>query len=573
MSPNPPSSQEEQLPRDLAGVYRLTHSIGHGGMGVVYGGEHLALQRKVAVKMMRMAFAENADVRDQALKRFLREARALASVDSAHVVHVHDFGRTEADEYYLVMDYIEGASLHDMLRRFGKFPPELALHMGLQIAKAIEAAHKTGIIHRDLKPSNVMVAEKEGSAFYAIVLDFGLAKSLQGDETVLTQTGHAIGTADTMAPEQIKEGDQVDHRCDIYSTGVILYNLTTGKRLFDAANFTAMCFNHVYEKPVPPIERIKDTSISPAFNDVIMKCLEKAPDDRFQSMQELHDALNGLPDQRPISADIAKKMPLREDKDDLPASKSDAGQASSEGAALQEEFFDANTLDHATSSAFNEPGSVDVTVRPNQSNWPHGSTPTQAKEQNPTVPDGTAWTESGVHQTAPTQENVLMTTSAPIQQGRAWFLPTVVVVLIVGVGAMLYMQNQQIQNIAQQRATDRPIQEEKAPPPKAEAIKTETVTPPKAAAKTEPVPPTPAAPAAQAAPAPPKKEPPKARTKKAQKKKGKKEVQKKEAAAPPPKTPAKAAKKEKPQNPFMRQFTDDKKKEKKKNGFIRLNTN
>ena len=112
-------------------------------MGVVYGGEHLALQRQVAVKMMRLALADKPELKEQALKRFLREARALASVDSPHVVHVHDFGRTEQDDYYLVMDYIEGGSLHDLLRRFGKFPAALAVHIGIQVAKAIGAAHHT----------------------------------------------------------------------------------------------------------------------------------------------------------------------------------------------------------------------------------------------------------------------------------------------------------------------------------------------------------------------------------------------------------------------------------------------
>ena len=563
MSPQPPTSQEEQLPRDLAGVYRLTHSIGHGGMGVVYGGEHLALQRKVAVKMMRMAFAENADVRDQALKRFLREARALASVDSTHVVHVHDFGRTEADEYYLVMDYIEGASLHEMLRRFGKFPPELALDLGMQIARAIEAAHKTGIIHRDLKPSNVMVADKEGNPFYAIVLDFGLAKSLTGDETVLTQTGHAIGTADTMAPEQIKEGDVVDHRCDIYSTGVILYNLTTGKRLFDAANFTAMCFNHVYEKPVPPIQRIENAGITPAFNDVIMKCLEKDPKDRFQSMQALHDALKALPDRRDIAPDIVAKMPLLEKTEDRPATKSDAGHASSQGAALQEEFFEAATLDHGTSSAFNEPGSVDLQVRNNSGSWPLDSAPTKPRQQEPTVPDGASWTEAGVHQTALTQENVAMTTVAPEPPKRAWFLPAVVVILLIGVGGLLFVQNQQFQNLAAQQSPKEA--QTSAPKP--------TETPPATpTASDEP---------AKAVPSP---KPKKAATK--QPKATRKRKRKAKTAAPVPASPPKPEPKveEKPtpvtepkpakkENPFMRQFTDDKKKENKKNGFIRLNTN
>ena len=536
-------------------------------MGVVYGGEHLALQRKVAVKMMRMAFAENADVREQALKRFLREARALASVDSAHVVHVHDFGRSENDEYYLVMDYIEGASLHDMLRRFGRFPPELALQMGIQIAKAIEAAHKTGIIHRDLKPSNVMVAAKEGNAFYAIVLDFGLAKSLQGDETVLTQTGHAIGTADTMAPEQIKEGDAVDHRCDIYSTGVILYNLTTGKRLFDAPNFTAMCFNHVYEKPVPPIQRVENAGISPAFNDVIMKCLEKDPQDRFQSMQELHDALKALPDNRPVSADLAQKMPLLEDTPKHVGSKSDAGHDSSAGPALQEEFFNAATLDHGTSSAFNDPGSVDVTVRRSQSNWPVDSAPTKPRAQTPTVPDAAAWTESGVHQTAPTQENVLMTEMAPPPQKRAWFLPTVVVVLIMGVGGLLYMQNQQIQNIAQQQANkqqpDLAKETPKQPPADAPA------QPEKPGMKNTPEPQKTKTATANKPATQKKKSKKKARPKPAPKPEKKAEVPAPAKTEPPP-AEAKPKKKE---NPFMRQFTDDKKKEKKKNEFIRLNTN
>ena len=449
---------DQNLPRDLGGVYRLTHTLGEGGMGVVYGGEHLALQRQVAVKMMRLALADKPELKEQALKRFLREARALASVDSPHVVHVHDFGRTEQDDYYLVMDYIEGGSLHDLLRRFGKFPAALAVHIGIQVAKAIGAAHHTGIIHRDLKPSNVMVTEKSDNAFFVMVLDFGLAKSLQGDDTVLTQTGHTIGTADTMAPEQIKESDTIDHRCDIYSFGVVLYNLVTGKRIFDAPSFTAMCFHHVYEKPVAPLERIKDLNISEAINALIMKCLEKDPKDRFQSMNEAIEALENLEDKRPVSRETIERMTLKEESGVL-ATKSDIGQSDEKHVPQNEEFFDAETMAHAAGPDAFPAVPVDSmapTARRTVDFFPatESGSPMDTKAFDPPSPlkDAVSWTENGTHQTAVTQENVAMSLAPPPQkQPRAWLLPLLVVVLFGGLGTLIYLQNQQIQSIANQQ--------------------------------------------------------------------------------------------------------------------------
>jgi serine/threonine protein kinase len=568
MSTDPHTTVNEQLPRDLGGVYRLTHVLGEGGMGVVYGGQHLALQRQVAVKMIRMALADKPEIKEQALKRFLREARAIASIDSPHVVHVHDFGRTETDDYYLVMDYIEGGSLHDLLRRFGKFPAELAIHVGIQVAKAIGAAHNNGIIHRDLKPSNVMVTEKEDNPFYVVVLDFGLAKSLQGDETVLTQTGHTIGTADTMAPEQIKESEAVDHRCDIYSFGVVLYNLVTGKRLFDAPSFTAMCFHHVYETPLTPLERVKDLNISQAFNDIIMKCLEKNPNDRFSSMKDAVKALSDLEDQKTVSLETIERMPLRE-HNDTPNSKSDIGQSDdAKPHAVDDVFFDAETMDHTAAQDLLAPevsaDSLAVTVRNQQPNWSPAQMPTKIQAMTPpTVPDETSWTEHDLYQTANTQDGLQMISPKPAT--RAWFLPSLFLFLIAVLGTVLFMQNQQIQSIVNKKE---PVA---TPAPKntLPSNSTQTATPPaqpedpKKAAKT-------------ATPKPKIKASPKTPAKKAaqqtrpKKKTPTQAAKAKQEEAPEPKAAAPAEKKK--SNPFMRNLTQDKKDDnkEKKNEFIRV---
>jgi serine/threonine protein kinase len=569
MSTDPHTTVNEQLPRDLGGVYRLTHTLGEGGMGVVYGGQHLALQRQVAVKMIRMALADKPEIKEQALKRFLREARAIASIDSPHVVHVHDFGRTETDDYYLVMDYIQGGSLHDLLRRFGKFPAELAVHVGIQVAKAIGAAHGKGIVHRDLKPSNVMVTEKEDNPFYVVVLDFGLAKSLQGDETVLTQTGHTIGTADTMAPEQIKEGDLVDHRCDIYSFGVVLYNLVTGKRLFDAPSFTAMCFHHVYETPLAPLERVKDLGISQAFNDVIMKCLEKNPKDRFSSMKEAVNALSELEDQKPVSLETIEKMPLQENSD-APNAKSDIGQSDEKPHAIDDVFFDAETMDHTAAPDLLAPetnaDSLAVTVRSQQPNWSSSQAPTETHAMAPpTVPDETSWTEQGLHQTANTQDGLQMTNPKPAT--RAWFLPSLFLFLIAVLGAVLFMQNQQIQSIVHKKESLIPTTTTK-PPDLNEADRAASPTPP-TAPKIVPQ---------KATPKPKVQAPPKTPQKKAAQKTPPKKQKLPQAVPAPkketaPKSKAAAPTQKKKSNPFMRNLTQDKKDDnkEKKNEFIRVN--
>ena len=562
---------DETLPRDLGGVYRLTHTLGEGGMGVVYGGQHLALQRQVAVKMMRLALADKPELKEQALKRFLREARALASVDSPHVVHVHDFGRTEQDDYYLVMDYIEGGSLHDLLRRFGKFPAPLAVHIGIQIAKAIGAAHHTGIIHRDLKPSNVMVTEKSDNAFFVMVLDFGLAKSLQGDDTVLTQTGHTIGTADTMAPEQIKETSAIDHRCDIYSFGVVLYNLVTGKRIFDAPNFTAMCFHHVYEKPVAPLERIPDLEISANFDALIMKCLEKDPKDRFQSMSEAIEALENLVDKKPVSRETIERMPLKEESGIL-ATKSDIGQSDEKHVPQQDEFFDAETMAHEPEDTLKPIDSIAPTARRTVAFFTSSDKPTEKHQMTgpSTVTDQESWSQKGVHQTAVTQENVAMTLApeSPTPQ-RTWVLPILVLILFGGLGTLIFFQNQQIQSIANQAEKSVPVTNEK--PATVQPETKEAVVQPdvEQAAPKKPVQLTGQKKAAAKSKSKQKVATQKVKSKTPKKAKAPKKAEpKKQDVAPPIKTST-------PASPFMRQFTNDKKETKKeeKNEFIRVNTN
>ncbi len=281
-------SDDDDLPRLLDGRYRLEATLGHGGMGVVFRGTDLLMKRPVAVKLVRGV--DGVDLDEQIAGRFLREAKHTARLQHEHIIEVFDLGRTKEGGLYFVMELLEGESLSDRLRREGQISPAKTVHIGRQICQALAAAHTAGIIHRDLKPANVMLLPRAGDADYVKVLDFGVAKSFTGgDDTQLTRTGMLVGTVDYMAPEQIA-GKPVDGRTDVYALGVVLYRMLSGRAPFASSGVPGLINAHLNTMPTPLIE--VTTGVPNELDRVVLRCLAKNPERRFESMGELGRALS-----------------------------------------------------------------------------------------------------------------------------------------------------------------------------------------------------------------------------------------------------------------------------------------
>ncbi len=210
------------------GNFVLSRKVGEGGMGAVYLGEHNRISRRAAIKVLLPELASEPEV----VARFLNEARASADIKHPHVIEISDFGELDDGTSYLVMEWLQGRSLADRMGA-ARVPVTQALHIGRQIAEALEAAHQRGVVHRDLKPDNVFLVERDGDADFVKVLDFGIAKILRGATELHTQTGAIMGTPGYMAPEQCR-GEVVDPRADLYALGVILYEMLGGRLPFEA---------------------------------------------------------------------------------------------------------------------------------------------------------------------------------------------------------------------------------------------------------------------------------------------------------------------------------------------------
>ncbi len=272
------------------GNYRALSLLGEGGMGAVFLAEHPAIGRRVAVKVLRAEFSRDQEL----LARFLNEARAANAIRHPSIIEILDSGTTDNGMPYLVMELLEGESLSARIRRLGRLATGDALECAYQTASAVGAAHRKGIVHRDLKPDNLFVipdATNPGRERVK-VLDFGIAKlqsaALTGDH-VKTRTGTLIGTPVYMSPEQCLGTKEVDHRSDVYSLGVILYEMICGQPPFVSAGFGELVHMHLSQSP--PAPRGLAPATSAAVEAVILRALAKKPDDRFAAMTDFQEAL------------------------------------------------------------------------------------------------------------------------------------------------------------------------------------------------------------------------------------------------------------------------------------------
>jgi serine/threonine protein kinase len=292
-------SVTDAVPRKLTDRYELRRVLGRGGMGVVYEAKDLLEGRVVAVKLL----APEANADQQAVERFVREAKNTFRLTHPNIVRVFDAGRAPTGELFYVMEHLEGESLLKVLRSGRPLSPEEAVDLVGQLAAALSAAHRSNIVHRDVKPGNVMLVTERGRRVVKL-LDFGIARSF-GGTTQLTATGTAIGTPEYMSPEQVL-GQPIDHRSDLYAVGVILMNLLTGRPLFVGESAVSIAYHHVHTQPEPLTRQRPDLPHAAALEHIISRCLAKDPNDRFQDAEQLRLALEAaLTDAAPPVAPLA----------------------------------------------------------------------------------------------------------------------------------------------------------------------------------------------------------------------------------------------------------------------------
>lgn len=277
--------------KTLAQKYEIIELLGEGGMSVVYRARHTAIDKTVAVKILHMHLAKD----DVSLRRFKQEAQASSSLTHPGIVSVHDYGESEDGMPYLVMDYIEGKALSELIKEEGPLELERFLSIMQQVSAALAHAHDTGVVHRDLKPSNIMITSAAGKEQVKIV-DFGIAKIMsqaKDGAQQLTQTGEIFGSPVYMSPEQCS-GQQVDRRSDIYSMGCVMFEALSGSVPHKGATVVATIHMHMQDPPPPLVApQIADTA-KQKLELMLLRCLAKLPDERYQSMHELESELRSL---------------------------------------------------------------------------------------------------------------------------------------------------------------------------------------------------------------------------------------------------------------------------------------
>jgi serine/threonine protein kinase len=280
-----------------AGRYRIIKQLGEGGMGQVYLAEHVAIEKRVALKVLRVEYATKGDI----VTRFQQEAISASRIKHPNVLDVFDFGQLDNGCFYLAMEFLEGCDLADEITRRRVLDASTGIRVAMQICRALAAAHANGVVHRDMKPENVFLQRTADGEEIVKIVDFGIAQLRSKDDSVvetkrrLTRTGMIFGTPEYMAPEQAS-GKHADLRADIYAVGIIMYEMFTGAVPFTGETFLGVLTKHLSEAAPAMNAVYPDLAISPQLQSVIMRALEKDPAVRYQSMLEFAQAITGTPE-------------------------------------------------------------------------------------------------------------------------------------------------------------------------------------------------------------------------------------------------------------------------------------
>ena len=375
----------------IAGRYRIHRLLGEGGMGQVYLAEHEAIEKKVALKVLRPEYSIKPDI----VARFQQEAISASRIKHPNVLDVFDFGRLDNDCFFLAMEYLEGNDLADEIVKQRVLDPVRGLRITLQVCRALAAAHGRGVVHRDLKPENVFLQRTADGEVIVKIVDFGIAQLRSNEEAAatepkrrrLTKTGMIFGTPEYMAPEQAG-GRNADLRVDIYALGVIMYEMFTGAVPFTGDTFIGVLTRQLNDPPPHMITVAPDLKISPELQGVIMQALAKQPEQRHQSMSAFAQAILDTPEGRMLGGGHQASM-----IPDVPASQF-AGSPSSHSTAAQ---F-GNVQPNITSAQFG-PSAPPPPVPPERN---RATTPLSEMQQGTGADVARAQTQLGAETSAPT---------------------------------------------------------------------------------------------------------------------------------------------------------------------------
>jgi serine/threonine-protein kinase len=289
--------REVAAAREL-GSYRLTGKLGQGGMGEVWRAEHRLLARPAAIKLIRRAAGPQAPpaASSDAVRRFQREAQAIAGLRSPHTVELFDFGIADDGSFYYVMELLDGLDADTLVRRYGPLPPARAIHLLQQVCHSLSEAESCGLVHRDIKPANIFICRYGEDLDFVKVLDFGIVKRADEEPApspALTKENAIQGTPAFIAPEQALGSCVLDGRADIYATGCVAYWLLTGKLVFTSDTALGLMLHHASTAPLPP-SACTDQPIPPALDALVLACLAKEPAGRPQSARELSHSLGSI---------------------------------------------------------------------------------------------------------------------------------------------------------------------------------------------------------------------------------------------------------------------------------------
>lgn len=277
------------------GNYIIEEELGEGGMGRVFRARHSLIRRPTAIKVMQVAGEDQG----AAIQRFEREVQLSATLSHPNTITIYDFGHTPDNRFYYVMEYLQGLDIQKLVDKFGPFTAARGVFVLSQVCSALSEAHERGIVHRDIKPSNVFLTTRGGLYDYVKVLDFGLAKQVTDEKAVsLTKTGVALGTPRYISPEAIRGAENIDARSDIYCLGAVAYFMLTGRPPFNGVTAAELMIDHLKATP-PPLSQISELPIPEQLEAIVLKCLEKAPEDRFQSTARMESALRAVPIEDP----------------------------------------------------------------------------------------------------------------------------------------------------------------------------------------------------------------------------------------------------------------------------------